>query len=267
MGTNTEGGLTLTAPSYPGGIIFGDNAEPIQRWYEESSTQQYEPGTLLIYGDGRKFRYALDSGSGQTKARMGAGASQEAKVIAETQSTSGTSVEVDDLEIIVDITTASSLAENVLQQGRLTVNTGTGIGDSYKILANKVQSTDTLMNVLLETPILTAWAADTVIDMVNNPWYKTLTFPTSSQGNIAIGVPQITVTASYWYWAQTGGLASVIQDADDTLVVGEPGGMPGTFGTAGGIGVPGTVGTDPIWGSVVVAAGGGKVSTIWLTLD
>jgi len=267
MGSNTEGVLTLIAPAYPGGIIFGDNSEPIQRWYEQSLTQNYEPGTLLVYGDGRKFRYDKDSGSGITKARMAAGASQEAKIIAETQSTSGTSVEIGDQEIVVDITTASSLPENDLQQGKLTVNTGTGIGDSYKILANKVQSTDTLMTVLLENPILTAWAADTVIDMVRNPWYKTLVFPTSSHGNMAVGVAPITVTAGYWYWSQTGGLAAAITDADDTIIVGNPVGKPGTHGTAGSVGLTATHGTDSYWGFCTVAPGTAKVATIWLTLD
>lgn len=267
MGVNTEGVLTLTAPSYPGGIIWGDQSEPSQRWYELSSTQQYEPGTLLVYGDGRKFRYAKDSGTGSSKGLMQAGASQEAKIIAETQATSGTSVAIGDREIVVDITTASSLPENDLAQGWLVVNTSTGAGDRYKILANKVQSTDTKMTVLLETPVLTAWAAGTVIDMVRNPWYKTLVFPTSSHGNMAAGVPALAVTASYWYWAQTGGMAAVLQDAGDTIVVGEPVGKPGTHGTAGGIGVVENDGTDAVWGVCVVAAGAGKYSTIWLTLD
>ena len=267
MGYTIESGLTLTAPSYPGGIIFGDASEPNQRWYEQSATQQYEPGTLLIYGDGRKFRYSKDSGSGITKARMAAGNSQEAKIIAETQSTSGTSVEIGDYEIVVDITTASSLAENDLQQGRLTVNTGTGIGDSYKILGNKVQSTDTLMNVLLETPIITAWAADTVIDMVRNPWYKCLVFPTSSHGNMPVGIAPITVTASYWFWAQTGGLCAAITDADDTIVKGDPIGKAGTHGTAGSVGLTSTQATDGVWGHCIVAPGSAKVATVWLTLD
>lgn len=267
MGVTLEAGFQLTPPAYPGGIIWGDVSDPHQRWYEQSATQYYLPGTLLVYGDGRKFRYAKDSGSGTTKGYVQAGASQEAKIIAETQSTSGGSVEIGDQEIIVDITTASSLPDDDLSQGKLTVDTGTAIGDSYKILSNKVTSTDTLMRVLLETPILTAWSTDTVVDMVRNPWYKTLTFPTSSHGNMAAGVAPITVTASYWYWAQTGGLASVIQDAGDTIVVGEPAGKPGTHGTAGGIGLVANDGTDAVWGLTVVAAGAGKYSTIWLTLD
>ena len=267
MGISTEGVLTLTAPSYPGGIIWGDDSEPRQRWYEQSSTQEYEPGTLLVYGDGRKFRYSLDSGSATSKGLMTQGAAQEAKIIAEVQSTSGTSVEIGDVEIVVDITTASALPDNDLQQGQLVINTGTGSGDRYKILANKVQSTDTLMTVLLETPIRTAWDATTSVDMTRNPWYKTSTFPTSSYANRATGVPQIAVTASYWYWAQTGGAASVITDASDTLVVGRPAGLPSTHGTAGGIGIVGDDGTDPVWGVVMVAPGGGKYATIWLTLD
>jgi len=267
MGINTEGVLTLTPPSYPGGIIWGDESEPLQSVVETSTTQSYEPGTLLVYGDGRKYRYAFDSGSGTSKGLMTQGAAQEAKIIAETQSTSGTSVEIGDMEIVVDITTASALPENELQQGRLVVQTGTAAGDSYKILANKVQSTDTLMTVLIHGLILTAWDATTVIDMTRNAWYKTSTFPTSSYANRATGVTSVAVPASNWYWAQTGGPASVITDAGDTIVVGRPCGLPGTHGTAGGIGVVGDDGTDPVWGVVMVAPGAGKYATVWLTLD
>jgi len=267
MGRKYEGVVTLTPPSYPGGIIWGDQAEPRQQWYEQSATQKYLPGTLLVYGNGAKFRYAKDSGSGTSKGLVQAGASQEAKIIAEAQATSGTSVEIGDYEIVVDITTASSLPENDLQQGQLVIDTSTAAGDRYTILANKVQSTDTLMTVLLKEPIRTAWAAGTTIDMTRNPWYKTLTFPTSSHGNMAAGVPQIAVTAGYWYWAQTGGSASVLTDAGDTIVVGEPAGKPGTHGTAGGIGLVANDGTDAVWGVVQVAAGAGKYATIWLTLD
>jgi len=267
MGISAEGVWILTAPSYPGGIIWGDDSDPIQRWYEQSATQSYEPGTLLVYGDGRKFRYSKDSGTGSNKGLMQAGASQEATIVAETQSTSGTSVEVGDIEITVDITIASSLPENDLQCGTLVVQTGTGSGDRHKILANKVQSTDTLMTVLLEDKIRTAWDATTVIDILRNPWYKTLVFPTSSHGNRAAGVPQIAVTASYWYWAQTGGSAAVLTDAGDTIIVGNPVGKPTGHGTAGGIGLMATYATETAWGVAQAVPGAGKYATIWLTLD
>lgn len=198
---------------------------------------------------------------------MQQGAAQEAKIIAEVQTTSGTSQEIGDLQVLVDITTASSLPENDLQQGQLVINTGTAAGERHKILANKVRSTDTLMDVLLETPLRVAWDATTSVDMTRNPWYKTSTFPTTGYVNRATGVPQLTVTAGYWYWAQTGGAASVITDAGDTLVVGRPAGLPATHGTAGGIGIVGDDGTDPVWGIVMVAPGAGKYATIWLTLD
>lgn len=267
MGINTEGVLTLTPPSYPGGIIRGDESDPLQRWYELSATQNYEPGTLLVYGDGRKFRYALDSGSGTSKGLMTQGSAQVSNLITETQSTSGTSVEIGDQQITVDITTGSALADDDLQQGQLVVQTGTAAGDRHKILGSKIQSTDTLLDILLEDTIRTAWDATTVIDLTRNPWYKTSTFPTSSYANRATGVPQVAVTASYWYWAQTGGAATVITDAGDTIIVGRPCGLPGTHGTAGGIGVVGDDGTDPVWGVVMVAPGGGKYATVWLTLD
>jgi len=267
MGLTTEGVLTLTAPSFPGGILYGDQVEPQQRWYETSTTQQYEPGTLLVYGDGRKFRYALDSGTGSTKGLMQVGAAQHAQLIAEAQATSGTTQEIGDIQVVCDITTGSAFAENALQCGQLVVQTGTASGERHKILANKVRSTDTLMDVLLETPLRVAWDATTTLDLTQNTWYETLVFPTTNHGNRAAGVTPVTVAASEWYWAQTGGPAAVITDAGDTLVLGEPAGKPGTHGTAGGIGVVANDGTDAVWGVVMTVPGAGRYATIWLTLD
>ena len=88
----------------------------------------------------------------------------EAKVVQEAQSTSGTSQEVGDQQITVDVTTGGTFVENEFANGFLVVNLSTGIGDMYKIVANKIRTgDDTLMDILLEKSVITAFAAGTEI--------------------------------------------------------------------------------------------------------
>jgi len=267
MGVTLEGGLHLTAPSYPKGIILGDKSQPLQSIYEQSSTQNYHLGTKLMYDDGRVFRYALNGAVDLSKALMASSAATESKWFEIAQATSGTSVEIGDQEIIVDITTGSSKAENAWADGSLVVNKSTGLGDIYKVLASKlVTGDDTKVRVLLETPIRTAWAAGSEITVMLNRWYKTVVFATTRVA-VAAGVPLIDVTAAYYYWAQTGGDCPMLVDAGDTLVLGGPVGEPGTHGTAGGVGVVANDGTDEVWGFARYIADAGEAAIIDLCLD
>lgn len=157
MGTTIEAQLTLTEPIFANDTLNGDQNEPHQGIYETSSTQEYACGTRLIYPrTGRVFRYARAGSVALVKAYMTQSEGNEAKLVEELQSTSGANVEVGDREIVVDITTGITLVEDELVDGFLVVNKSTGIGDIYKIVANKVRSTDTLMDVLLDSDIRTA---------------------------------------------------------------------------------------------------------------
>lgn len=69
-------------------LIHGEESQPYQTIFEQSSTQQFELGTLLEYDDGRKFRYAKNGAVALSKAYMTCGATNEAKFIEELQSTS-----------------------------------------------------------------------------------------------------------------------------------------------------------------------------------
>ncbi len=258
----------LTPPSYRSVTINGDEGgRPYQSIYEESSTQKHALGTKLVFSDGRIFRYTKNGAAALGKSLMCQGPASVSNVVEELQTTSGANVEVGDEEIIVDITTGSAMAENALAGGVLVVNKSTGIGDIYGILANKVQTTDTLMRVLLDTPIRNAFSATTEITCLANPYNGAIVFPTSGQSNIAIGVPLIDVTIGYYFWAQRAGICPGIVDAGDTIVVGEPCGRPGTHGTAGGFGLVANDGTDDVWGRVLYVATAGEAALIQLTLE
>ena len=264
MGTSKEGVLQLTPPSYPRGILFGDQQEPKQRFYEESATQQYALGTKLVYGDGRIFRYAYNGGVALVKGYMTCSATNTANCVEELQNTSGANVEIGDYEIVVDVTNASGITDDLYAEGTLIVNKATGMGDTYKILSCKLLTTTTA-RLLLETPIRTAWDATTEITLLRNRWKEIVVAPTTLTREPA-GVPAIAVTINYYCWVQTGGLVGIYVDTGDTVVAGNNVGSPGTHAVAGTCGTQ-TAGTFPIWGICSYVATAAETAGIYLTLD
>lgn len=265
MGITIESPLTLSEPIYPKGIIFGDVTEPLQGIYETSATQQYRPGTLLKFADGRKFRYGRAGSVALVKGYMTQAEGNETKLVEELQSTSGADQDAGDIQITVDITTGITLVEDELAEGCMVVNKGTGVGDFYKVVANKVQSTDTLMDVLLQQSLKTSLAADSELTFLKNRWWDVVVMPTTA-AEAPGGVPLVAVTANYWCWLQTGGYAPLYVDTDDTLIIGEPVGYPVSPAVAGACGPIGAD-TDLQWGIARYIATAGEVAIVDLTLD
>lgn len=266
MGVSIEGGMQLTIPSYPRGVILGNDAEPKISVVESSSDQQFTVGTLFIDKDGNKFRYAKNSSAAILAAGyMCSGPTIVANCTEQLQSTSGTGVEVGDQEIVVDVTNASGITDDLYAEGTLLVNKATGMGDIYKILACKLLTTTTA-RLLLERPIRTAWDATTEISLRLNPWMNTVVYPTTATDK-PTGVPLVAIPISYYGWLQTAGLVPGIVDAGDTLVIGDVVGKPGTHGTAGGFGVPANDDTDAHWGIARYVATAGEMALIDLHLE
>ena len=265
MGTSIQGTFQLEVPSYPRGILYGDQVQPYQTEYEQSATQQYTLGTLLEYADGRKFRYARNGGVALAKAYMTCGASVVANVQAETQTTSGAAVAIGDQEIVIDVTNASGITDDLYAEGSLTVDSSTAAGDIYKIVACKLLTTTTA-RLLLEQPIRTAFSATSVVSLHRNRWRDVVVYPTTAT-QPATGIPLIAVTINYYCWLQTGGDAPCYVDTGDTIVIGEPVGKPGTPAVAGTCGAVGSGPTDELWGTVRYAAAADTVALITLALD
>lgn len=267
MGVSIESPWQLTAPTYAKrGSIFVPETQPLQDIHETSATQQYELGTRLVYPDGRMFRYAKNGGTALAKALMTTSEALVAAAIEELQSTYGASAAIGDYEIDVDVTTGTTWVENEFAGGFLVVNKSTGIGDIYKIVANKIDgSDDTLMRVLLDTPIRTALAATSEITMVKNRFRDVDVMPTTAEGTPA-GIPLVAVTANYYCWLQTAGYAPCTVDTGDTLVKGEPAGFPASPAVAGACGPIGAD-TDAFWGYAVYVATAAETAILDLHVD
>jgi hypothetical protein len=254
----------LTEPIFANDILYGSQAEPLQGIYEESETQNFRLGTLLVYPDGRKFRYARNGAVALSKALMTQSEANDAALIDEIQTAKTQTV--GDWEIVILITTGITLAEDELSEAWMLVNKSNGIGDIYKIRASKVDGTDdTQLRLLLDSPIRTALAATSEITIVKSAWQKVVVIPTTAAERPA-GVPLIDVTISYYCWLQTAGPAPLIVDTGETLVLGEPCGYPATPNVAGAVGPIGAD-TDLQWGIPRTIATAAEVAIVDLQLD
>jgi len=238
----------LVTPTFERGIRFGPQACPEQGIYEESETQQYALGTKWVYGDGRVFRYAKNGAVALGKALMTQTQVIETKFVGIAQT--GHAQTLGATEITVLVTTASALAENALVGGTLWCSSVGNMGESYKIVASRLDATDTLLHLSLETPLRAAIAATTKISIAPNKHYGVVVFEAvaaANQTGSATGIPLIAVTASYYCWLQTGGDAPIYVDTDENPAIGDLCGPPDTYAVAGAGGVWKTL--SQFWGT------------------
>lgn len=175
---------------------------PAQGIYEQSSTQMAPLGTRIAFADGRVFRYA----------RAGGTALSPGKFVKPTELTSANWVNKAASAAVAaglySVTLATTTAITTAAEGWLQINDADGEGIQYKIkktAANGTTSTST--DVTLYDPIATALTTSSEGTIILNPYYYTVVC--SAVTDVILGVPPIAVTAEYYYWLQTWGMACV----------------------------------------------------------
>jgi len=257
--------LPLQVSTFECGVIYGPASAPKQTVYEESETQKYALGTKFVCDNGTIYRYAKNGAAALTKAHMTQTQVVAAAYILEVAQTGHAQV-VGAQNIITLVVTGSSLARNSLDGGTLWANKTGNLGESYKILSSALRpGSDTLLDLVLETPIRVAIAADTEVSISPNYWYGVVTMPIAAKTGSPAGIPLINVTASYYFWACTGGDCPIYIDTDEVAIIGNTVGYPATYEVAGCGGVWQTL--MPIWGIWRTVNAGDEVGLIGLTID
>lgn len=229
---------------------------------EISATQAYALGTKLEARDGRVWRYAQAGGTQLSPALMTQSEAIAAEAINEVQT--GYTTDIGDTTITILLTTSSGITDGDLVDGWLLITDGTGEGHYYRIATNTWTTGDTVMQLTLHEPILVATEATSEVTVIKNLFNDVIVAPTTLTG-ICVGVPNLTVTANYYFWAQTKGPCAMIVDTGETLVVGEAAGYPAAIAVAGAVGVPAV--TDHIWGHVIQIGAAGESAMINLCLE
>jgi hypothetical protein len=176
----------------------------------QSSTQKEELGALRILRDGRKFRYAKAGASALAAGKLTVSAAVGADVMNEVC----TAVHAIGDVVFSETITSATYIENYFAGGYLQVNDGTGEGHQYKILSSTAVTAGTAMILQLDEPIrvATAGTSATEFSIIHSPWQATVE---STTLGCPVGVTPIVVTATYFYWAQTGGPAIALSGNTD----------------------------------------------------
>jgi hypothetical protein len=176
---------------------------PAQGVYEENASQKAELGYRLAFSDGRVFRYAKAGAS-----NLAAGKAVKAGLISEDREINK-AVTTATLAGAYTVTLTTSSAVTTGADGYLQINDDTGEGSLMKIkLTAANASTATRTDVTLYDPIPLALTTSSEGTIIHNPYEQCEIATNNTQ--IVLGVPPIAVTAEYYFWLQTWGIASVL---------------------------------------------------------
>ncbi len=261
MDTSVNGGLRnkiLMAPGVRMDSLFTPTA-----------TQQHAMGRILEADDGtgRMWRYSKNGTTALVQSYLVSSEAPSANGLEIAQT--GYTMSVGDTKFDMLLTTGHNYSNHELADGWLYVNkVATILGDQYLIKDNwiKTAGDDTVMTVEIadQNGIRHAIAATHELSLVKSPFRDVVVTPTT-QAAIIVGVPNVAVTANYYFWAQYKGPCTVIVDTSETIVIGEPCGYPATPNVAGAIGPIGAD-TDTYIGNAMTVGAAAEPSLVNLDI-
>ncbi len=203
----------------------------------ETSEQKQKLGTKAVLPDGRTFYYAKNSSAAITTA--GQIVDGIAAVAAHDMDVAATEAHsVGDTTISLEVPT-TDLTLNQYADGYLCINDGPGQGEVYRIKSHPAHdaSDDNTVIFTIDEPdgIRTALTTASLFGIIYNPYTDVkIVDGDGTMTTGPLGVTTIPVTASYYCWLQTSGVASVLSGAvvaivGDAIGVSQASGESGAF--------------------------------------
>lgn len=204
-----------------------------------TSDQKAPLGTKGYTPDGRVFRYAKNGATNLTTGRVVQSPAQITYWDHDLHPSCNYSVTTNSTAMWVTFRKISSgtlpTSANVVADGYLVVNNGTGEGQILEIASNTA-STSTLANVNCKTKVVfkegsrlhttiansSGWGASggatgTQVGLIRNPYDDVIVNAKSEVGTgLILGVTITPVTANYYFWLQTGGPCVALMDTTST---------------------------------------------------
>lgn len=213
-----------------GYILFypcvGDSEDLLQSHppnpYAESATQLFPLGTKLMRGE-EVWRYSKAGATGLNiaaplQSAIAVHAEQNDDIVVGTLSAIGSTT--------VHLTSTDNLdgspndEDNSFAEGYLIVNDEAGQGQMYKIKSNEAfDASETVVDFELYDPLTIALTTSSEVGIMRNPYDRVIA-TTAVMTAIFVGVPQIAVTANYYFWSKTGGPGPGL--AKEAIPIGDP---------------------------------------------
>jgi len=217
IGVYTKSGYTLMFPSVlnQSDLMEGVPVDP----YAESATQLFPLGTKAVQGD-KVYRYCLNSSAAltvigsalQAPAGIHADCLDDIVVAASSGETYAIGSNTITLTSTANIAAAPWSTKDGGKEGYVYVNGGTGIGQCRKIKSHAAfASTNATLVEVYDGWTVAPVAASTECGIIENPYSNVVV--AAALTTMPVGVNPLAVTASYYFWAQTGGPAAVATNA------------------------------------------------------
>lgn len=221
------------------------------------SVASHDLGTLGQTPDGRLYRYSQAGAADLAPGKLCVAATQVADhaniAVAAAAAVAATQVSV---------TLGATLAtKDQYEGGYLTVNDATGEGVSYRIRANDAGDASATITVYLAEPIQVALTTSSEVSLVKNPW-DSVVISATDQADMPVGIPNVTITAAYFGWIQTGGACAAL--ADEAITAGLA--LTTGTGTAGAVEALDAAGEFQL-GVALQAGVDTEYRTIYLSID
>lgn len=176
--------------------------------FSNSATQLMDIGAYMETPDGRGFRYFKNGATDTVAGKV----YQSSALDATNDQPSGglgvnAAVAIGGTSIVTS--TSTTWAVNQFAGGYLSVNVTPGQGYLYKIKSNTATSAATGGTIVLEDPLIVALTTSSKFIIVAHPYNGAVIEPGTPTG-VILGVAHCVITAAYYGWIQTKGMASVL---------------------------------------------------------
>lgn len=189
----------------------------ILQTYNPATTQDVPAnvGQIGVTPDGRIFRLALAGAVNLSAGKL----TQSPAVVANAQAAVVSAQSIGDTQITVTLGGSSTIAANFYAGGLIAIVSGTGSVQTLSIKGHAAVTAGTSLVLNLADPILIATASSPTANLWPNPWSNVLVYPTTTTGS-ATGIPIVPITAAYYGWIQTGGIAICLNQGGTTVGLG-----------------------------------------------
>lgn len=173
--------------------------------HQISSAQGGALGTIGETKDGRQFRYGL---AGASNLALGKLAQQPAVVT--THQNVVVSGSAGDLTATVTLGATNAMTVDQYKDGYLSGLSGTGAGQTVRIRTNPAIAASGSGVIQLAEPLTTTFASTPKASLTLSPYAGAIISSSGDTTEQVVGVPIITITAAYYGWFQTKGIAAVL---------------------------------------------------------
>lgn len=164
-------------------------------------------GTLAVTRDGKFYAWSLAGASNLATGKLTVNADANADVV---NKTVARTTAAGSKSVIVDA--AGTVVADAYVDGVFTVSDATGEGHDYLVVGNTGVTGAGEITLFLAEPLIEALTIDVSEYTLVKNLYDSVVISATDQADAPVGVPNLAVTAAYYFWNQIRGSAAVLAD-------------------------------------------------------